>query len=259
MQLKKEKIKLNIEKEVKEEPLKIQSVDEYLAEVKQKDKLKKVSIPLKPIKAVPEHNIMETKAFSLNDDLKKGFVSSTQLKIIMQDQKIYDFDYKKYYSKFSPFYWINNYKLKKLRRKIFLILMHLKNGKYDLFIVTTNKGFFEKYDGLYFIDPDMAREDTFTKLPMLYYHQDISIPFKIDFDIDALHKKVAGDKQEQAVDKALNPSSLKGFINSQVIEKVLRGQDLADEMKFIKILIIISLLLQAIIGFMIGKSMGWFG
>lgn len=187
---------------------------------------------------------------------KKGMVLAAELWKIKKDQQLFYFDYKKAFKWYSFKYQWAKYKEKNMRRKLYLIIMHLRNDKYDFFYVATNNAYFEYKEGLYHIDPDMVREDTHSKLSTLYYNQDISTPFKINFDLDELHTQIQKEG-DVTVDKALNPFSLKAFINSQVIEKVLKGQELSDELKLIKILIIILLLLTVIGLIMTARANGW--
>lgn len=148
------------------------------------------------------------------------------------------------------------YKEKYRFSKYFLIVMNTRNDRYKMFSVATTEKHFIYNKGSYLIDPDLSKTDIHTGLAMLFYHEDSSIPFRIKFDIDELIKKVS--ETDKGVSLALNPVSLKGFINSQVIEKVLKGQELTDDMAFMKKLIIINLLVTALIGFIIAKSQGWF-
>lgn len=178
---------------------------------------------------------------------------------IMKAQVTENQDFKRPYRKLSIQYWREKFREKHQKKSTFLIYMQLRNGKLHQFRVSTWLPYFEKYKGIYYIDPDMAREDVHSGLNVLYYHQDICAPFKINFDLDEIHQIVRKSEQEdneQAIDKALNPTSLKGFINSQVIEKVLKGQELSDEMRFIKILIIINLIISVIGFIIIARGMG---
>lgn len=197
---------------------------------------------------VPDILLNENKDFSKVN-------SSSKLYEILNAQKIELFDYKKPFSKLSFQYWYNNFRLKNQKSKIYLIIMQLRNGKYTFFIVTTLMNYFEYKKSMYQINTDFIREDTHTNLPVLYYHQDISTPFKIEINLDKIHDTIVKD-EDITIDKALNPSSLKAFINSQVIEKVLKGQELSDEMRFIKILIIINLLVSIITLFIFAKGSG---
>jgi hypothetical protein len=185
----------------------------------------------------------------------------TELYEILSKQKIENQGFQRNMSTFSFQYWREEYRNKYQKKTTFLIWMQLRNGKMNQFKVSTSKKYFEKFKGIYFLDSDMSREETHSRLNVLYYHQDICTPFKIEFDVSEIHELIRqgekSDVESQSIDKALNPTSLKGFINSEVIEKVLKGQELSDEMRLIKILLIILMILQVIGLFILAKSLGW--
>ena len=171
-------------------------------------------------------------------------------------QKITPYNHKKYYSKWSKDFWVEKFKNKFRKKRLFMVNMILRNGKSDRFTVSVSGNYFQRHGGTYYVDSDLSRTDTHSGLNELYYHQDCSIPFRIDIDIDKLFKAVGDD--DNGIVKALNPNNLKGFINSQVIEKVLKGQELSQEMKMIKMFIIINMILTGAILLLFGKSQGWF-
>jgi hypothetical protein len=154
-----------------------------------------------------------------------------------------------------PFKKINEYlKMKKQKRRIFMILMQLRNGKYNLFNVVTSSQTFKYEGGLYYLDGDMVRENVFSKLNMLFYHQDCALPFKVDFNISDLREELL--KNNSDVEKAINPLSLKAFINAQVIEKVLRGAELSKDLQMIKLIVIINTITIIALGLLIARMGG---
>jgi len=169
-------------------------------------------------------------------------------------QKINKFKILKSYSFLSKNYWQEWYKTNLEKKYLFLIVMQLRNNKYDIFHISTNAQTFDYQKGTYYIDSDLKIQTKFGV--MLFYHQNCSTPFKININITELMQKVRKDADDH-VEKALNPVLLKGFIHSQVIEKVLKGQELTKEMEFIKKLIVINLMVSLLIGFVMAKSMGW--
>lgn len=182
-------------------------------------------------------------------------ITELNLKRIKKKQKIKPFILNKYFGNFTIQKVQEWYKKKYQKSKYFLILMHTRNDKYFLFSVTTSEKYFIYQGGSYLLDTDLSRVDLHSGLSLLFYHQDSTIPLKVDVNLDDLLKNV--DKTDKGVTLALNPNSLQGFIKSQVIEKVLKGQELTDDMAFMKKLIIISLLINAIVGFMVAKALGW--
>ena len=187
--------------------------------------------------------------------IKKVTGKKLNSKIDVKDSKIKKFNYGSHISVFSiekVKEWI---KTKFKRPSYFLIFMCLRNGSYSFFSVAPIERKFDYKGGQYFIDSDLARKEHHSGLSVMFYHQDSSIPFKVNFEIDKLFKKVAD--ADRGVSLALNPNSLKGFINSQVIEKVLKGQELSDDMNFMKKLIIINLLVSAGVVVILAKTMGY--
>jgi len=146
------------------------------------------------------------------------------------------------------------FKQKRNKQRIFLILMQTRNGKYDLFTITSRNQTFKYENGFYYIDPDMIRENLFTKMNMLFYHQDCAIPFKINFNIGELREELKETNSD--VEKAINPLTLKSFINAQVIEKVLKGAELSKEISMIKMIVIINTIAIVGLGLLIAKMGG---
>jgi hypothetical protein len=173
-------------------------------------------------------------------------------------QKISGFEYLKFIDVTKhPIKKLSEFFKKRLKkRKMFMAVMQLRNGKYYQFTVATSEEYFIYDKGCYYIDPDMVREDTFTKLNTLFYHQECSMPFKLDFNISDLKDSLKGVDSD--VEKAINPSSLKSFISSQVIEKVLKGADMIKELSQIKMMVLINMLVTIGLVGVIAKTLGWF-
>jgi hypothetical protein len=186
---------------------------------------------------------------------KKNISSTELLNVLKGTEKTFYI-----YKGFIPFFsfkrlkeWYNN---KYHNSRLFFIVMQLRNGKYDMFNVRVLTPYFEHRGGAYILDPDMAREDLHSKHNVLFYHQDFAAPFKITFDVSKIHDVICDSVEDKMVDKALNPSSVKRFIASEVIEKLLKADQLIDKLKFILILIVINLILTLIVAIIVGKSSG---
>lgn len=188
--------------------------------------------------------------------LHKQNISSSELHRIASEQAIKTYRYEGYI-KFLSFRRLGNwYKNKYLRGRLFFIIMQLKNGKYDMFTIRSINPYFEHRGGMYFIDPDMAREDLHTRNNVLFYHQDFAAPFKIMFDVTKVHDVIMASDEENVIDKSLNPSTFKYVINSQVIEKLIKAHEIADKLKLLVILVIVNIAVTALIGILIAKSSG---
>jgi len=151
-------------------------------------------------------------------------------------------------------YWKEKYKMWRMKKYLFLVIMKLRSGQYEVFTASSKTKTFVKDNSMYYIDSDMARRDSTSKLDVYFYHQDIATPFLIDYDLEALNKKL--DSSDKNIKKSLNPTSLKEFINSNIIEKILRGAELSNDLKFLKMLVIINLIITFICCALIAKSTG---
>jgi len=172
----------------------------------------------------------------------------------LNKNNIKPFDYLENFSRFTIKFWKEFYKRTSQKEKLFLIIMQLTNGKIKQFTITASNLEFNYLNKTYIIDPDLSREDVTTGLNVLYYHQEVAIPFKINFNLDLLRKNLKD--YDNSVEKAINPSSLKDFINSKVIEKVLKGQELTDEVLMLKKLVFGVLIITAVTLLVILQSSG---
>lgn len=148
-------------------------------------------------------------------------------------------------------HWIKRYFKKK---HMFLIVMKLRTGGYELFTTATSGKQFQRYGNLYFLDQDMAKPEYHSKMNILFYHQDISCPYTIDIDTGKLLSDAeVGNKD---IVKALNPASLRGFIASKVIEKILEGQQISNEIKKLKMIVIINVIISGVLLIITAKGQG---
>lgn len=170
-------------------------------------------------------------------------------------QKLKKIIHRKHYSKFSLQYYKEWYKYKFMKRKLFMVIMKLRNGNFSTFSVAINGTFFTRWGGSYFVDSDLAKRDLETGFNLLFYHQDCSLPFDIDYNIDALMKGLK--TQDESIVKTSNPRLLKGFIESEVIEKVMKGAELSDQLKKVYMIAIMILVLNVVVVIMVAKSQGW--
>jgi hypothetical protein len=173
-----------------------------------------------------------------------------------ENKEVKPFTYGQRYKPLDAQYWREKFR-KKFQKKItYLIFMFLRNGKFSQFLVSTRSPSFEYMGGHYHINPDMGKYDIHSRYMMLVYHQDVAEPFDIKFNLEDL-RRVLDKIPDDIVKKALNPYSLIEFINSQVIEKVLKGGELEKDMRTIKLLIIVNLIITVIVGIVVAKGMGY--
>ena len=203
----------------------------------------------KNLKTLNENLILNT-----NNDQEEH---TPDVETIKKSQEIKKYRVIDFISRWSIKFWTEFYKMSVKKRSIFLIIMQTRNKKYDHFTVATDLKYFYYKGGVYFLDSDFTRDDIHSGLSSLYYHQDCSIPFRIDIDTSKLKDEITQSGNDDVIDKAINPSTLKGFVISQVIEKILKGEELSKDMDFMKKLIIINLLMSLIMCFGIAKAVGW--
>ncbi|MGM0495437.1 MAG: hypothetical protein ACQERX_02120 [Bacillota bacterium] len=133
---------------------------------------------------------------------------------------------------------LKSIKIKLNPEKAMLINMELDNGEHTQFTTFINKNHFVRNKKLYIIDDELKYYNISANMWCLDYHESLSIPIKRDLELTKLKREMI-DKGITDVDKAINPSNLKQFIDDAVIEKVMKGQKMDDFFHFIKIMVII--------------------
>ncbi len=145
--------------------------------------------------------------------------------------------------------------LKDKQTNKYTIIMQTRGGRYDIFYINTNLPYFEYKDAAYIIDTDIGRFDIETGTMTLYYHQDINVPFRIDFDINDIKKTLMDE--EDVPDKAINPFNLKSFLISETIEKVLKGGELLDDIALMKKLVMAILGSNLLLLVLVLRTLGY--
>ena len=136
------------------------------------------------------------------------------------------------------------WRLKLQPEKSYLINMELRNGNYSTFVVYTAKNTFTYMKGEYIIDDEMKYYDVSSGLYCLDYHQDLSLPIKRKIPFNDIRKVITATGLTE-VETAINPISLKHFQESNLIQGVMKGQELDEAIKQLKLLAIISAVASA--------------
>jgi hypothetical protein len=123
--------------------------------------------------------------------------------------------------------------------KAMLINMELSNGDHTQFIAYPQKERFEYNKKMYIIDHQFKYYVHSAKMFCLDYHEDFVLPVKRRIPIDLMRKATASQGVTD-IENATNPSTLKRFIESEIIEKVMKGQEFEDALKFIKFVVIVG-------------------
>ena len=122
--------------------------------------------------------------------------------------------------------------------KTFLINMQLRNGMHTRFLVVLGDKYFEYEDGRYIIDDDYKYYDVGSRIYNLDYHQDCCLPLKRKFNMREIEKAVSSSKDVDT-ETSINPKSLRIFMESDIIQKVIAGEEAEKHMKFVKFMLII--------------------
>jgi hypothetical protein len=169
------------------------------------------------------------------------------------------YHYGKLLSKFSLKYWGEHFKRNFKAGQIILVVMFMRNATIEMFTVAENGEKFKYKSGTYVIDTAKIHRDNQTNLSTLFYHQDISIPINFILDIDTNKIKSQIEKLPDTrakIDKAINPYSLDRFITAEVIQQAIKGQEISDVMRFLKMMMIINTIALGIILFITLQASG---
>ena len=136
-----------------------------------------------------------------------------------------------------------------------LINMELDNGFHIQMVVPVRNGHFEYMGGIYIIDHNLKYYNMSSKLWSLDYHQSLSFPVKRKINVNQLTDTIK-EMDEIDVDEAINPKSLKGWLKSSVVQKVMEGAEMADVFKFLKTMAVLTAIGVAIILVIIVQQSG---
>lgn len=149
----------------------------------------------------------------------------------------------------------NNMKERFFSTKVMLIHMELRNGFHIQFIAKIRQNEFSYDKGTYIIDDDLKYYDMSAKMWSLDYHQDIAVPVLRKVPVSKI-KKAIETKGITDIDTAINPITLKQFIESEVIQKVMKGEEMDKVFKFLKFMLILNVLISAVTAIVILQSSG---
>ena len=131
-----------------------------------------------------------------------------------------------------------------LKRAI-IINMETTPGDYDTFYAYPEDNSFIWRNRSYIIDNTCKYYNRRFKSWCLDYHEEFTLPIQRKIDIEKIKKSMLTSGVTD-VDHAFNPTSLRLFMTSDVIQKVIKGADIDKVMNFIKMLLIIILIIAAV-------------
>ena len=121
-----------------------------------------------------------------------------------------------------------------------LINMELVNGMHRSFLVREKKKGFKYKGGMYIFDDDSKYFNIDAKIWSFDFHESYCLPIKRNMPISDI-KKVLESANISEVEYASNPMTLERFIVSRVAEGIMKGQQLDDFMKQIRLILIITM------------------
>ena len=140
---------------------------------------------------------------------------------------------------------IKNIFKKKDDKKTLLINMELFSGFMTHFHAIIENGSFNYHDGTYILDLSMTYWDIEAKYYALDYHEGFCLPLKRHVDVGDLNNAILKSDSYDC-ETATNPSLIKQFLLSNIIEQVVAGARLSKWLQAMRIMMIASLVIGAI-------------
>jgi hypothetical protein len=189
------------------------------------------------------------------EDIVKQYRSGKQFKakemLVLYEQakpkNMLDFRGWKYklYNKFFP-------------ASIILVNMQLTTGQHLQFMVRVRDGGFVFSGGFYIVDDQMKYYNMSAKLWAYDYHEELTFPITRKINVNELKESLLQSDDVQ-LETAINPVSLQKFLESSIIQKLLAGQELDAAMALMKLLMIVSLIINIVTLVVSLKAAGVFG
>lgn len=131
------------------------------------------------------------------------------------------------------------------RSRCFLINMELRNGDHDAFLVAHVGGSFRFRGGEYVIDEPCRYFYAPMGMYALDYHEGFSLPVKRIIDVNTI-KNTIEQSGVTEVELMMNPSTLTRFVESKIAEGVMKGQQIDDFLRSLKMMIMINVIVSII-------------
>ena len=141
--------------------------------------------------------------------------------------------------------YLDERKDKKNPGQTFMVNMELRNGMFTHFLVVLKAGYFDFDNARYIIDDEYKYYDITSKIYCLDYHQDCCLPIRRRFHMNDIYDAVK-NSNELETESAINPVSLKIFMESDIIQKVMKGAEMDNWIKFVKLMLIVLTCITAI-------------
>ena len=144
--------------------------------------------------------------------------------------------------------WQREWADRKKPHQSFIANFELRNGMFASVYVKLSKEWFDYEDGRYIIDDDLKYYSVTSKCYMLDFHQDCAIPLRRRFNVNMIKEQLAQSSTDEIqTETAINPTSLKIFMESDIIQKVMKGAEMEQWIRFIKLMLIVSVVISSVI------------
>lgn len=130
--------------------------------------------------------------------------------------------------------------LRKYQQRLFII-MHKNNGMIDLQYVYTNSDKFEYNNGMYVIDKDYMRWSDGLNCFVAQYLECSALPINLEFDEKSTLEVLKENLAHTRVQMNVEPKILYSTVRSEVIQKLMRGEQLEKFFNFLRIVGVITL------------------
>lgn len=144
---------------------------------------------------------------------------------------------------------------KKIEKKMILINMELASGFLEHFLIEQDQGSFDYSKGTYIVDMSLAYWDLTAKFYALDYHEGFVLPLKRHIDVGKLNLAISGTGNYDC-STATNPSLIKNFQMSNIIEQVITSARLLKWLGPIRMMLIAILVIVSVIALILFFKLG---
>jgi hypothetical protein len=143
---------------------------------------------------------------------------------------------------FNPFaLWEWLFHANKFKRRLYVI-MHKENGYIELFYVYYFGNIFVHGENIYIVDEDRLRWNDGLKTYVAEYYESISLPLQLNKLKTPTKNRIEDILSDSQVEMNINPHILYQTVKTEVVQKVMKGEELEAFMNYIKKLLLFTLI-----------------
>lgn len=202
--------------------------------------LKELEESLKKDKEVEQLKMKEAKMQAEMLVKKKKVEKKAKVEIVEDVEPDKPYDYLKSRSRWKLRYWRDMLRERMHPEKTILVDMELLNGFHREFLVKEKDGGFRYRKNKYIFDNESKYYKIDSKLWCFDYHENFTLPIKRKIPISDI-KKTLEHSNISEVEYATNPSTLERFIVARIAEGIMKGQQIDEFLKQIRLIIIITM------------------